>query len=93
LSDDAVLDAIAERVAQEVEAAPKLCAWCLRRLEHGSAFCSPDCAKGWSKLIPAPGSELHGFSAGPPPSYKRACQRANQTMRAKKKIQTLEART
>jgi hypothetical protein len=61
------------------------CSFCLGRSPNGSAWCSPECAKGYARLMPKPGVESHGKASGPSPGYLKAWQLSVQKGRAKRK--------
>jgi hypothetical protein len=63
---DAILEAIVERIAREIEERPPVCAWCLARC-NGSGFCNDYCRDQWRKhIMPWPGVEQHVRAPGTP---------------------------
>jgi hypothetical protein len=53
--DDAVIEAVLDRIVAAAEARSQFCPWCLARLENCSAFCSPVCEEDYRrKLMPLP---------------------------------------
>jgi hypothetical protein len=67
--DELILEAIAERIAAEVEARSQFCPWCLTRLTNCSGFCNDICRDGYAKLMPPP---MRGRAC---PSAARVVQR------------------
>jgi hypothetical protein len=53
--DDLILEALAERIAREAEALPRICPWCVKTLANGSAWCDGECEREWRRrLMPLP---------------------------------------
>jgi hypothetical protein len=54
-SADELIEEIAERIAREAAAMPRICPWCVVTLANGAAFCSPTCQEDYHrKLMPIP---------------------------------------
>jgi hypothetical protein len=77
---DVILEQIAERIAAEAEAMPRVCPWCISMLSNGAAFCSPVCQEDYHrKLMPRP---QRGGERVIIPSFERVAKRRRDPARA-----------
>ena len=85
---EALLEALAERIAQEVEAMPRACPWCLAGLANGEAFCNSHCAEEYRrKLLPMRGNERNSMGRPAPVATRRGMALAARAALAKRRWQ------
>jgi hypothetical protein len=86
LSDDDLIDRLAERVAREAEAMSRACRWCVASVPAGEVFCSDYCRDRWhTALMPRSGDRHSGASRPAPHAAKKAMALGTKAAQAKRK--------
>jgi hypothetical protein len=84
-----ILEEIAERIAAEAAALPRICPWCVATLANGGeAFCGDYCREEYlRKIMPPKGREQVAPSRPAPPATRRAMIIAPRASEARRRAQ------